>query len=57
MITPTKESLDAFRPEYEPHRAPTDKTAPKQRAPRWVKVLAAIALLGVVAAVIARLAR
>jgi hypothetical protein len=57
MITPTKASLDAFRPEYEPHRVPTDKAAPKQRAPRWVKVLASIAFLGVVAAVIARLAR
>jgi hypothetical protein len=57
MITPTKESLDAFRPEYEPHRIPTDEAAPKQRVPRWAKVLAAIAFLGVVAAVIARLAR
>ena len=46
MITPTKESLDAFRPEYEPHRIPTDEAAPKQRVPRWAKVLAAIAFLG-----------
>jgi hypothetical protein len=51
MITPTKESLDAFRPEYEPHPVPTE-AAP--RMPRWAKVLAVLAVLGVIGVIVAR---
>jgi len=51
MITPTKESLDAFRPEYEPHPVPKEAVP---RMPHWAKVLAVITVLGVIGVVIAR---
>ena len=58
MITPTKESLDAFRPEYEPpHPVPTEEEPRRQEMPRWAKVLAVIAVAGLIAAVAFRLAR
>jgi len=57
MITPTKESLDAFRPEYEPHPVPTEGVPRRQVMARWAKVLAVIAVAGILVAVVSRLAR
>ncbi len=57
MITPTRESLDAFRPEYDPHPAPRDEEPMPRGASRWAKTLGVLAVLAVIIAVIARLTR
>jgi len=55
MITPTQEMIEAVTKEHEP--IPTVHQQRREGMPRWARVLAVIAVLGIIAAVISRLAR
>jgi hypothetical protein len=55
MLTPTPEMIEAVNKEYEP--LSTMDESHRQRMPRWARVLAVIAVLGIIAAVVSRLAR
>ena len=55
MITPTPEMIEAVNKEYEP--LPPVQESHQEGMPRWARVLAVIAVLGIIVAVISRLSR